>query len=84
MQIAGSAVLDLAGSEQTIDSLADYVSSGGTVTNCGTAAAVLTVAPAGATTFSGVIQDGAGQGLLDSQRRRRPGPRRQQHVQRLP
>ena len=64
VQIAHGASLDLNGFSQTINSLADGAGGGGTVTTstAGPGGPVtLTVAPAGTTTFSGVIQDGAGQ-----------------------
>jgi autotransporter-associated beta strand protein len=64
VQLAGGAVLDLGGTSQTIGSLANGTSGGGTVTNSGAAAATLTLAPTGSTTFSGHIQNGTGQVAL--------------------
>ena len=67
VQIAGGAMLDLHGLNATIDSLADSGGGGGTVTTSVSGVfgpLVLTLAPAGTTTFSGKIQDGAGQLLL--------------------
>ena len=64
VQIAGGAVLDLHGLNATLDSLADAAGSGGTVTTSVSGVfgpIALTLAPAGTTTFSGVIQNGAGQ-----------------------
>ena len=61
VQIAAAGVLDLAGINSTIGSLADSGNSGGgTVTNTSATPATLTLAPTGgSTTFSGSIQDGA-------------------------
>ena len=59
----GAGVLDLAGVNQTIASLADFSSGGlGTVTSSVAGPVTLTLAPpsASTTTFSGVIQDGSG------------------------
>ena len=61
VQIAHGATFDLNGLPQNIDSLADSGGSGGTVTTSVAGSITLTLAPAGTTTFSGVIQDGAGQ-----------------------
>ena len=61
VQIAHGATFDLNGLPQTVDSLADSAGSGGTVTTSVAGSITLTLAPAGTTTFSGVIQDGAGQ-----------------------
>ena len=60
VQLASGATLDLTGISQTVAGLANYSGSGGTVTNNGPIA-TLTVGPVGASTFSGVIQDGASQ-----------------------
>ena len=62
VQVAGGAVLDIGGVNQTVASLADNgPAGGGIVTNNGPTAATLTLAPAGgSTTFSGVISNGAG------------------------
>ena len=54
-------VLDLSGFNQAIGSLAG---TGGTVTNAGVTAALLTTGGAAATTFAGVIQDGISQTAL--------------------
>ncbi len=63
VQLASGTKLDLNGLNQTVDSLADGAGGGGTVTtsvsNATYGVATLTLAPAGATTFSGAIQDGA-------------------------
>ena len=59
----GAGVLDLAGVNQTVASLADLSGGGtGTVTSSVAGAVTLTLAPpsASTTTFSGVIQDGSG------------------------
>ena len=64
VQLASGATFDLNGSSQTIDSLADSAGGGGTVTSSATGAATLSLAPTGSTTFSGRIQDGAGQVAL--------------------
>ncbi len=59
----GAGVLDLAGINQTVASLADVIGGGtGTVTSSVAGAVTLTLAPpsASTTTFSGVIQDGSG------------------------
>ena len=61
VQIAPGATFDLNGLPQTVVSLADGAGGGGTVTTSVAGSLTLTLAPAGATTFSGVIQDGAGQ-----------------------
>ena len=61
VQLARGATFDLNGSAHTIDSLADSSGSGGTVTTSVSGAIALTLAPTGTTSFSGVIQDGAGQ-----------------------
>ena len=61
MQLASGATFDLNGSAQTIDSLANSAGGGGTVTSSVSGAVTLTLAPTGSTTFSGCIQDGAGQ-----------------------
>ena len=61
VQIAAGAALTWR-ANQTVASLADGGGSGGTVTNSAAGPATLTLAPpSGSTTFSGVIQDGAGQ-----------------------
>ena len=61
LQLASGAYVDLNGTNQAIASLSNYSGSGGTVTNSGSYAATLTLAPAsGSTTFSGSIQDGNG------------------------
>ncbi len=59
--VAAGAILDLGGFNQTIGSLAG---TGGTVTNAGVAAALLTTGGTAATTFAGVIQDGTAQTAL--------------------
>ena len=59
LTIASGATLDLGGAAQTVASLADSGGGGGTVTNSGIADSVLTVSGSAATTFSGVISDGA-------------------------
>ncbi len=63
--VAYGATFDLNGLNQTINSLANSGASGGTVTTSTAIGhggpVVLTLAPAGTSTFSGVIQDGAGQ-----------------------
>ena len=61
VQIAHGATFDLNGLPQNIDSLADSGGSGGTVTTSVAGPITLTLAPAGTTTFSGVIHNGAGQ-----------------------
>ena len=61
VQLASGATFDLNGSAQTIDSLASCAGGGGTVTTSATGAVTLTLAPSGTATFSGRIQDGAGQ-----------------------
>ena len=66
VQIGAAGVLDLAGNNQTVASLSDItLGSGGVVTNSVGGSVTLTIAPpAGSTTFSGVIQNGAGQTSL--------------------
>ena len=59
VQLASGAAFDLNGASQSIDSLANSAGGGGTVTNSASVAATLSLAPAGSTTFSGRIQDGA-------------------------
>ena len=62
LQIAAGAAFDLNGNGQTVASLSDVtLGSGGIVTNSGTTAATLTLAPSdgNSTTFSGVIQNGS-------------------------
>ena len=64
MTVAGGAVLDLGGLNDTIASLNDDpVLGGGTVTNNGASPATLTITPPApaSMTFSGVLQDGASQ-----------------------
>ncbi len=61
VQLASGATFDLNGCAQTIDSLANVGGGGGTVTSSVAGAVTLTLAPAGSTTFSGRIQNGAGQ-----------------------
>ncbi len=61
VQIAHGATFDLNGLPQSVDSLANLAGNGGTVTTTVAGSVTLTLAPAGTTTFSGVIQDGAGQ-----------------------
>ena len=61
VQLAHGATFDLNRLPQAIDSLSDSGGSGGTVTSSVSGSITLTLAPAGTTTFSGVIQDGAGQ-----------------------
>ena len=61
VQVASSAVFDLAGVPQTVASLSNLNGSGGTVTNSVAGPTTLTLAPTGgSTTFSGVIQNGTG------------------------
>ena len=63
VQVASGAVLDLNGLNQKVDSLADSGGGGGTVTTSVSGAygtVTLVLAPAGTTTFSGTIQNGAG------------------------
>ena len=62
LKIAAGATLDLNGANATIASLSDIGAAGGTVTNSasGTPSALTISAPAGSSTFSGTIQDGAG------------------------
>jgi fibronectin-binding autotransporter adhesin len=65
--LSASATLDLAGCIQTLPSLADLVpGNGGTVTNglSGSLGALMLSPTGGSTTFSGTIQDGAGQVAL--------------------
>ncbi len=66
VQVASGATLDLGGISQTVGGLSDLSGSGGTVTTSQVAQPTLTLAPtAGSSpTFSGVIQDGAGQTSL--------------------
>ncbi len=66
VQIGSAGVLDLGGYSQTVASLSDItLGSGGLVTNSVGGPVTLTLAPpAGAATFSGVIQNGAGQTSL--------------------
>jgi autotransporter-associated beta strand protein len=62
----GTGVLDLAGVNQTVASLADAGAGRGTVTSSAAGAVTLTIAPpcGSTTTFSGVIQDGTSGGTL--------------------
>ena len=61
VQLAAGAVLDLGGANQVVASLSGLSGSSGTVTNGSPAPATLTLTPTGGTTtFSGVVQDGAG------------------------
>ena len=61
VQVAGSAVFDLAGVPQTVASLSNLNGSSGTVTSSVTGLTTLSLAATGgSTTFSGVIQNGHG------------------------
>ena len=59
VQLASGATFDLTSYSPTIDSLSG--SAGSTVTTSAAASVTLTLAPAGTATFSGSLQDGAGQ-----------------------
>lgn len=62
LQIASGGTLDLNGFNQLVASLSDSGTPGGTVTNsAASTVAVLAVATAGGSTFSGTIVDGLGQ-----------------------
>ena len=66
VQIASGATLDLYGINQTIPSLANSGTGGGTVTNSTSTPATLTITPAAgtSTTFGGSISDGSAQTTL--------------------
>ena len=64
-QVSANSSLKLNGLSNTIGSLGDFSAAGGTVENDNATAATLTIGDNGnSTTFSGIIQDGAGGGAL--------------------
>ena len=60
LQIASGTVFDLAGAPQSLESLSDLNGGGGKVTDSVAGAVTVTLAPTGTSSFSGVIQNGAG------------------------
>jgi autotransporter-associated beta strand protein len=60
VQIASGATLDMNGASSPSGGLGNVGGSGGTVTSSTAGNAVLTLSPVGSTSFSGVIQNGAG------------------------